>query len=184
MHLSSSVGCKPTSVGLTASDSIVTIKKFHGNSSSTNSTSAGNGSPVIDVAALGIESASLLTPMLASACVWKVPVLYEEVDVLSLRFTPVNGPNVSVTDTHPTLLAYPMHSQVTGGTLNLQLTLNSVSTSSYLIYIQVFSNRPFRFRYMCVFMLYVLALCVDQCHPGEQQQCGGLSLSLGSSAPA
>uniref|UniRef100_A0A3Q3XJC8 EGF-like domain-containing protein n=1 Tax=Mola mola TaxID=94237 RepID=A0A3Q3XJC8_MOLML len=123
------MGCKPTSVGLTASDSIVTIKKFHGNSSSTNSTSAGNGSPVIDVAALGIESASLLTPMLASACVWNVPVLYEEVDVLSLRFTPVNGPNVSVTDTHPTLLAYPVHSQATGGTLNLQLTLNSVSTS-------------------------------------------------------
>uniref|UniRef100_A0A3Q3XCR3 EGF-like domain-containing protein n=1 Tax=Mola mola TaxID=94237 RepID=A0A3Q3XCR3_MOLML len=130
VHVESSQDNRTFTFGIvsnyTASDSIVTIKKFHGNSSSTNSTSAGNGSPVIDVAALGIESASLLTPMLASACVWNVPVLYEEVDVLSLRFTPVNGPNVSVTDTHPTLLAYPVHSQATGGTLNLQLTLNSV----------------------------------------------------------
>lgn len=59
---------------------------------------------------------------------WNVPVLHEELDVLSLRFTPVNGPNVSVTHTHPTLLSYPLHTQATGGTLNLQLTLNTVST--------------------------------------------------------
>uniref|UniRef100_A0A672YQC6 Post-glycosylphosphatidylinositol attachment to proteins 6 n=1 Tax=Sphaeramia orbicularis TaxID=375764 RepID=A0A672YQC6_9TELE len=74
------------------------------------------------------NSASLLTPLSASACVWNIPVLYEEVDVLSLRFTPVNGPNVSVTDTHPTLLSYPLQTLATGGTLNLQLTLNTVST--------------------------------------------------------
>lgn len=61
---------------------------------------------------------------------WNVPVLHEELDVLSLRFTPVNGPNVSVTHTHPTLLSYPLHTQATGGTLNLQLTLNTVSTTA------------------------------------------------------
>lgn len=67
--------------------------------------------------------------LLAPACVWSVPVLYEEMDVLSLRFTPVSGPNVSVTSTNPTLLTYPLHTYASGGTLNLQLTLNSVSTA-------------------------------------------------------
>ncbi|XP_040911917.1 post-GPI attachment to proteins factor 6 [Toxotes jaculatrix] len=116
------VGCKPKSVGLKADDD---ISKLRGNSSYTNSTSAGNSSLSTDTVAFNNESASVLTPLLASACVWSVPVLYEEVDVLSLRFTPVNGPNVSVTNTHPTLLTYPVHTQATGGTLNLQLTLNT-----------------------------------------------------------
>ncbi|XP_071347902.1 post-GPI attachment to proteins factor 6 [Trachinotus anak] len=120
------VGCKPQSVGLKADDD---INKLRGNSSHTNSTSAGNSSLSTDAVALNNESASLLTPLLASACVWSVPVLYEEVDVLSLRFTPVNGPNVSVTNTNPTLLTYPLHTQATGGTLNLQLTLNTTNVN-------------------------------------------------------
>ncbi|XP_022610931.1 transmembrane protein 8B-like isoform X2 [Seriola dumerili] len=118
------VGCKPQSVGLKADDD---INKLRGNSSgNTNSTSAGNSSLGTDAVAFN-ESASLLTPM--SACVWSIPVLYEEVDVLSLRFTPVNGPNVSVTNTHPTLLTYPLYTQATGGTLNLQLTLNTTNVN-------------------------------------------------------
>ncbi|CAF87901.1 unnamed protein product, partial [Tetraodon nigroviridis] len=64
----------------------------------------------------------------AGVCVER-PRVREELDVLSLRFTPVNGPNVSVTHTHPTLFSYPLHTQATGGTLNLQLTLNTVSTT-------------------------------------------------------
>lgn len=120
------VGCKPISVGLKADDE---INKLRGNSSFTNSTSAGNSSAVTDTVAFTNESASLLTPLLPSACVWSIPVLYEEVDVLLLRFTPVNGPNVSVTDTHPTLLSYPLPTQATGGTLNLQLTLNTTNVS-------------------------------------------------------
>ncbi|XP_056248396.1 post-GPI attachment to proteins factor 6 [Seriola aureovittata] len=119
------VGCKPQSVGLKADDD---INKLRGNSSgSSNSTSAGNSSLGTDAVAFNNESASLLTPM--SACVWSIPVLYEEVDVLSLRFTPVNGPNVSVTNTHPTLLTYPLYTQATGGTLNLQLTLNTTNVN-------------------------------------------------------
>ncbi|GLD51034.1 transmembrane protein 8A isoform X1 [Lates japonicus] len=114
------VGCKPKSVGLKADDD---INKLRGNSSYTNTTSAGNSSLVTDTVAFN-EPALLLLP---SACVWSIPVLYEEVAVLSLRFTPVNGPNVSVTDTHPTLLTYPLHTQATGGTLNLQLTLNTTN---------------------------------------------------------
>lgn len=123
------MGCKPKSVGLTADDD---INKLRGNSSYTNSTSAGNSSEITEAVAFSNQSAPLLTPLLASACVWSIPVLYEEVDVLSLRFTPVNGPNVSVTNTHPTLLTYPLHTQATGGTLNLQLTLNTVSTTDLL----------------------------------------------------
>ncbi|KAG8013952.1 Transmembrane protein 8A [Nibea albiflora] len=104
------VGCKPKSVGLRADDD---MNKLRGNSSYINSTSAGNSSVVADTVASSNESASPLTPLLASACVWSIPVLHEEVDVLSVRFTPVNGPNVSVTDTHPTLLTYPLPTQAT-----------------------------------------------------------------------
>ncbi|XP_028284344.1 post-GPI attachment to proteins factor 6 [Parambassis ranga] len=112
------VGCKPKSVGLKADDD-----KLRGNSSHTNSTLTGNSSAVMDTLAFSNES--LITP--PSACVWSIPVLYEEVDVLSLRFTPVSGPNISVTHTHPTLLTYPLHTEATGGTLNLQLSLNTTN---------------------------------------------------------
>ncbi|XP_028988442.1 post-GPI attachment to proteins factor 6 isoform X2 [Betta splendens] len=118
------VGCKPTSVGLKADDDI-----SFGNSSFTTSTSLGNGSVVSNALTIGNKSTSALTPLLPSACVWSIPVLYEEVDVLSLRFTAVNGPNVSVTNTHPTLLTYPLQAQATGGTLNLQLLLNTTNVT-------------------------------------------------------
>ncbi|XP_061588957.1 post-GPI attachment to proteins factor 6 [Cololabis saira] len=113
------VGCKPRSVGLKADDG---MKKLRGSSSQTNSTS-----PLKD--AFNNETAALAAPLLPSACVWSIPVLYEETDVLSLRYTAVNGPNVSVTDTHPTLLTYPLHPQATGGTLNLQLSLNTTNAT-------------------------------------------------------
>ncbi|XP_072219936.1 post-GPI attachment to proteins factor 6 isoform X2 [Leuresthes tenuis] len=120
------VGCKPKSTGLKADDD---LNKLSVNGSHTSSTSTGNSSVVTDTATLSNQSAALVTPLSASACVWSIPVLYEEVDVLSLRFTPVSGPNVSVTDAHPTLLTYPLHTQATGGTLNLQLTLNTTNAT-------------------------------------------------------
>ncbi|KAM7378938.1 hypothetical protein PAMP_004526 [Pampus punctatissimus] len=117
------VGCKPKSVGLTADDDFNTLR---GNSNYINATSAVNSSVIANSSvAFCNESLSPLLPLLASACVWNVPLLYEELDVLSLRFIPVNGPNVSVTNTHPTLLIYPLQTRATGGTLNLQLTLNN-----------------------------------------------------------
>uniref|UniRef100_H3CR09 Post-glycosylphosphatidylinositol attachment to proteins 6 n=1 Tax=Tetraodon nigroviridis TaxID=99883 RepID=H3CR09_TETNG len=118
------VGCKPASVGLAADDD---LSKFRGNIRRANSSSETNASLVTGGEASRNQSTSLSTPPLAPACVWNVPVLREELDVLSLRFTPVNGPNVSVTHTHPTLLSYPLHTQATGGTLNLQLTLNTTN---------------------------------------------------------
>uniref|UniRef100_A0A3B3ZWX1 EGF-like domain-containing protein n=1 Tax=Periophthalmus magnuspinnatus TaxID=409849 RepID=A0A3B3ZWX1_9GOBI len=69
-----------------------------------------------------------LTPAPGSACVWNIPVLSEELDVLSVRYTPTSGANISVTNAQPTLLRYPLHTVTTGGTLNFQLALNSVST--------------------------------------------------------
>ncbi|XP_071774702.1 post-GPI attachment to proteins factor 6 [Centroberyx gerrardi] len=119
------VGCKPKSVGLKGDDD---ISKLRGNSSDSNSTLAGNSSVVTEAAAFN-TSASLSSSLLAPGCVWSVPVLCEELDVLSLRFTPVNGPNVSVTHTHPTLLSYPLHTHASGGTLNLQLTLNTTNVT-------------------------------------------------------
>lgn len=161
MCVSASVGCKPKSVGLTADDD---INKLRGNSSYTNATLAANSSVVTEAVAFSNESASLLSPLLASACVWSFPVLYEEVDVLSLRFTPVNGPNVSVANTHPTLLTYPLHTQATGGTLNLQLTLNTVSTteSPHTLTHAVFSFSFFRFESSAsYFDACVCVVCVD-----------------------
>lgn len=125
------VGCKPKSVGLTADDDFA---RLLAKTSFSNSTSAGNGSATSD------ESTPLTPQLSASACVWSVPVLTEELDVLSFRFAPINGSNVSVTDTHPTLLTYPLPTQATGGTLNLQLTLNSVSTISLTFCLCVFSK--------------------------------------------
>lgn len=118
------VGCKPKSVGLAADDD---IKKLRDNSFS-NLTSVKNTSDATEPVAFENQTSSG-TPLLASACVWNIPVLSEELDVLSVRYTPTNGPNVSVTNTHPTLLSYPVHTGATGGTLNLQLTLNTTNVT-------------------------------------------------------
>ncbi|XP_054624984.1 post-GPI attachment to proteins factor 6 isoform X2 [Dunckerocampus dactyliophorus] len=102
------VGCKPQSVGLAADN--------NSNLGSNSNSSAANSS-----------NESL--PLMPSTCLRSVPVLYEEADILSLRFTPVNGPNVSVATTQPTLLTYPLPAQATGGTLNLKLTLNTTNAT-------------------------------------------------------
>lgn len=112
------VGCKPKSVGLAGDDY---IRKLHGNA--TNATSPGNVSAGVEV----VARANASSWSWLSGCVWSVPVLQEELDVLSLRFTPVNGPNVSVTHSHPTLLSYPLHTHSSGGTLNLLLALNTTN---------------------------------------------------------
>ncbi|XP_057712679.1 post-GPI attachment to proteins factor 6 isoform X2 [Corythoichthys intestinalis] len=111
------VGCKPKSVGLEVDKG--------SNSSNTNSPLTRNSATTIKTTAFNSDSGSPV--LLSSACVWNIPVLFEETDILSLRFTPVNGPNVSVRAAHPTLLTYPLPAQVTGGTLNLQLTLNTTN---------------------------------------------------------
>lgn len=107
------------------------LNKLRGNVRRANSSLETNVSMVTGREAVGNQSTSLPTPPPppASACMWNIPVLREELDVLSLRFTPAYEPNVSVTHTHPTLLSYPLHTQASGGTLNLQLTLNTVSTA-------------------------------------------------------
>ncbi|XP_047445065.1 post-GPI attachment to proteins factor 6 [Mugil cephalus] len=113
------VGCKPESVGLKADDDLNKLRSIR--------TSIGSSLVVADAVAPSNQSEALLASLSASACVWSIPVLTEELDVLSLRFTPVSGPNISVTNTHPTLLTYPLQASVTGGTLNLQLTLNTTN---------------------------------------------------------
>ncbi|XP_045073468.1 post-GPI attachment to proteins factor 6-like, partial [Coregonus clupeaformis] len=110
------VGCKPQSVGLSGDDY---INRLRGNSSTT--TSPGNSSVVVEA---GLHNNVSLE------CVWSVPVLREELDVLSVRFSPVNGPSVTVTHTYPTLLTYPLNTQSTGGTLNLEITLNTTNVTS------------------------------------------------------
>ncbi|XP_061790738.1 post-GPI attachment to proteins factor 6 isoform X2 [Nerophis lumbriciformis] len=111
------VGCKPESVGLAADDDFINV------GGNINSSVAANSSA-------GTESIRESPLSLRSACVRRIPVRQEETDILSLRFTPAhNGPNVSVTTTQPTLLMYPLPETATGGTLNLQLTLNTTNTT-------------------------------------------------------
>ncbi|KAM9718644.1 post-GPI attachment to proteins factor 6 isoform 2-T2 [Menidia menidia] len=126
---SSAVGCKPKSVGLKADDD---LKKIGVKGSQPGPKA--DGSAVTAPVATGNQSAATATtppppPAPAPGCVWSVPVLREEADVLSLRFTPAGGPNVSVAHTQPTLLAYPLPPHATGGTLNLQLTLNATNAT-------------------------------------------------------
>ncbi|XP_068605140.1 post-GPI attachment to proteins factor 6 [Brachionichthys hirsutus] len=113
------VGCKPEGVGLAPDDD---VDKLRGNSSHGNATVAGNGSAAADATAFRNETA-------APACVRRVPVLCEEADVLSVRFAPVNGPDVDVARARPTLLSYPLHTQASGGTLNLQLALSTANVT-------------------------------------------------------
>ncbi|XP_045075921.1 post-GPI attachment to proteins factor 6-like [Coregonus clupeaformis] len=110
------VGCKPQSVGLSGD---YYINRLRGNSSTT--TSPGNSSVVVEA---GLHNNVSLE------CVRSVPVLREELDVLSVRFSPVNGPSVTVTHTYPTLLTYPLNTPSTGGTLNLEITLNATNVTS------------------------------------------------------
>ncbi|XP_072297248.1 post-GPI attachment to proteins factor 6 isoform X2 [Eucyclogobius newberryi] len=119
------VRCKPKSVGLAAGDE---FRILRGNIGSSISTSAKNSSEPSHSGQFSYSSATL-PPFLASACVWNVPVLSEELDVLSVRYTPINGANISITNAQPTLLSYPLHTGATGGTLNLQLTLNSTNAT-------------------------------------------------------
>ncbi|XP_049604210.1 transmembrane protein 8B [Syngnathus scovelli] len=111
--------CKPESVGLAAG--------LPGLDINSNSSSASNSSAALESVLFGSQMGSLL--LLPSACVWNIPVLYEETDIFSLRFSPVGGPNVSVRATQPTLLTYPLPAHATGGTLNLQLTLNTTNVT-------------------------------------------------------
>ncbi|CAL9689004.1 unnamed protein product [Knipowitschia caucasica] len=120
------VGCKPKSVGLAAGDD---FKKLRSNIGSSNSTSSKNSSGPSQPVLFSNPSASPVAPLPASACMWNVPVLAEELDVLSVRYTPTIAANISVTNKQPTLLSYPLHTATTGGTLNLQLSLNSTNAT-------------------------------------------------------
>lgn len=111
----STVGCQPRTEVLQGDDDII---RLTGKSSSA---LPGNVSVVSEAGVHGNAS---------SGCVWCVAVLREELDVLSLRFTPVSGPSVNVTHTHPTLLHYPLHTHSSGGTLNLQLSLNTTNQTA------------------------------------------------------
>ncbi|KAL1005223.1 hypothetical protein UPYG_G00056300 [Umbra pygmaea] len=109
------VGCRPPSVGLLGDDNFNRVPDSRSSPPST-----GNSSVVLDP---GLHTNA------SSVCVWNVPVLREELDVLSVRFSPVNKQNVTVTNTHPTLLVYPLNTHSTGGTLNLQLSLNTTDVT-------------------------------------------------------
>ncbi|XP_053739142.1 post-GPI attachment to proteins factor 6 [Synchiropus splendidus] len=154
------VGCKPESLGLAADDD---LNKLRRSSSLSNSTVAANSSFV---------AANESAPLQPSSCIWNIPVLDEQLDVLSHKFTPVQGPKVSVTSTHPTLLMYPLHAQSTGGSLNLKLTLNTtnVTLANSSSVVACFSPR-------------VPVLLLDQPDSCPSGLFGGFGVSINSSSP-
>lgn len=172
--------CKPDSVGLNPDDDLSTVQ---GNITNTNSTSEGNSTgntPEVTSKSESAASVSVSAP--SPGCLWNVPILYEEADVLSLRYSPVKGPNVNVTDTHPTLLSYPLPTQATGGTLNLQLTINAVSMSASVRKSQVRKLSVLLKQYLIDMCVCLCVLFADKCDSRDQSQCGGLFLSRGSSS--
>uniref|UniRef100_A0A8C8DSE4 Post-glycosylphosphatidylinositol attachment to proteins 6 n=1 Tax=Oryzias sinensis TaxID=183150 RepID=A0A8C8DSE4_9TELE len=158
-------GCKPRSVGLEGGDE---FKKPQNSSSQSNSTSA-NTTEVSNGFSFANKSSALPTSLTVSACMWSVPVLYEEVDVLSLRFTAANGSNVSVTDTHPTLLTYPLPSQATGGTLNLK-------TQNDHVFVGCSSTLPCS-EMFCIYEVMAWASLMSRvCYASFSSSCGNASV--------
>ncbi|KAK7945042.1 hypothetical protein WMY93_000770 [Mugilogobius chulae] len=119
------VSCKPKNVGLAVGDD---FSRLRGNSGPSNSTSTKNSSEPSLPAQFSNTSSSLAL-VHGSSCVENIPILSEELDVLSVRYTPTNGASINVTSAHPTLLSYPLHTATTGGTFNLQLSLNSTNAT-------------------------------------------------------
>ncbi|XP_036386889.1 post-GPI attachment to proteins factor 6 [Megalops cyprinoides] len=116
----STVGCKPKSVGLTGDF-------FTRLSANGSSVLGGNLSvPVGNTSALG--NSSLSPDLLSNTCVHNQPVFKEELDVVSVRFAVINGPNITVSSVAPTLLLLNLNSFTdSGGTLNLDLKLNQTN---------------------------------------------------------
>ncbi|KAI1896083.1 hypothetical protein AGOR_G00091150 [Albula goreensis] len=116
------VGCKPKSVGLTG-DFFTRV--------STNSSGLLGGNISVAVGnASALGNSSLSPDVLDNACVHSQPVFREELDVVSVRFAVINGPNVTVSSVAPTLLQFSLSSFTdSGGTLNLDLKLNQTNVT-------------------------------------------------------
>ncbi|KAJ8413570.1 hypothetical protein AAFF_G00080770 [Aldrovandia affinis] len=116
------VGCKPKSVGLTG-DFFTRV------SANSSGELGGNISvPVENTNTLG--NSSLSPDFLDNACLHNQPVFKEELDVVSVRFAVINGPNVTVSSLAPTLLLLNLNSFTdSGGTLNLDLKLNQTNVT-------------------------------------------------------
>ncbi|MGH0176003.1 UNVERIFIED_CONTAM: hypothetical protein FKN15_076345 [Acipenser sinensis] len=62
------------------------------------------------------------------SCLRSQPVFKEDVDVVSVRFALINGPNISISSQAPTLISLNLNSGAdSGGTLVLDLRLNQTS---------------------------------------------------------
>lgn len=65
-----------------------------------------------------------------STCVRNQPIFKEELDVASVRFSIIGGPNITVSTQAPTVFLLDLNSFTnSGGTLNLDLRLNQVRSS-------------------------------------------------------
>ncbi|XP_041085636.1 post-GPI attachment to proteins factor 6-like isoform X2 [Polyodon spathula] len=117
-------GCKPKSSGLFGDF----LSRFSGV----------NGTGLFSNATLPVDNATALVQpqadsLLRSApsgdsCLRSQPVFKEDVDVVSVRFALINGPNISISSQAPTLISLNLNSGAdSGGTLVLDLRLNQTS---------------------------------------------------------
>ncbi|MGH0151487.1 UNVERIFIED_CONTAM: hypothetical protein FKN15_034974 [Acipenser sinensis] len=108
-------GCKPKSGRLFGD-----FSKFNG----VNGT--GLFSNATSNATLPVDSLLNSTPS-GDSCLRRQPVFKEDVDVVSVRFALINGPNISISSQAPTLISLNLNSGAdSGGTLVLDLRLNQV----------------------------------------------------------
>ncbi|MFT7812126.1 transmembrane protein 8A isoform X2 [Arapaima gigas] len=117
------VGCKPKSVGLMGDF----LARLGTNSSGV---SGGNTSVLVGKSSMS-RNTTLMPDPFENSCVHNHPVFKEELDVVSVRFAVVGGPNLTVSTQAPTLLPLDLNSYSdSGGTLNLDLRLNQVWSQS------------------------------------------------------
>lgn len=121
-------GCKPKSGGLFSDF----LSKFSGvNGTGLFSNATFNATlPVDNATALVQHQADSLLNSAPSgdSCLRSQPVFKEDVDVVSVRFALINGPNISISSQAPTLISLNLNSGAdSGGTLVLDLRLNQTS---------------------------------------------------------
>ncbi|XP_018594113.2 post-GPI attachment to proteins factor 6 isoform X1 [Scleropages formosus] len=117
------VGCKPKSVGLIGDF----LAKLNTNS---NCVSGANNSAVVGNTTMSGNTSLMLEPF-GNECLRTYSVFKEELDVVSVQFSVIGGPNLIVLTQAPTLIPLDLTSFAdTGGTLNLHLKLNQTNMTN------------------------------------------------------
>ncbi|XP_072568624.1 post-GPI attachment to proteins factor 6 [Paramormyrops kingsleyae] len=114
-------GCKPKSLGIMG-DFLTKL--------SVNSSNLLGGNTSLLVRNISLPGNNSVNPdPFGSTCVRNQPIFKEELDVASVRFSVIGGPNITVSTQAPTVFLLDLNSFTnSGGTLNLDLRLNQTTS--------------------------------------------------------